>query len=138
MSLGAWRLAYPLDTRGKTSTRGPDGKIVFKAVHVNAALRKRAVGRFRRLHGEATFEMLTGDTRKGPYVPRKLWFSIDPTSRKWRVTRVSHKGPEGHTEYRTWSDMVYDALVDYPNASLDAVVNVRDSEVGKPRRGLLG
>jgi len=138
MSLGAWRQAYPLDERGHTPVRGADGKLIFKAVHVNATNRKRAVGRFRRLHGEATFEILTGDASKGPYVARKLWFSIDPTSRKWRVTRVSHKGPEGHTTYLTWSDMVYDALVDYPKASLDAVINVRDSEIGKPRRGLLG
>lgn len=126
MTVGAWRDEYP-------GTR-----FSFKAVQVNAANRKRAVGRFRRLHGEATFELPTGDTSRGPFVARKLWISVDPTSRRWRVTRVSYKGPEGHTEYRSWTDAVYDALVDYPKASLDAVVSVRDSDIGKPRRGLLG
>ena len=134
MSLGAWRQTYPLDEYGKTELR-PGGRLSFTASGINQANRRRAIGRFRRLHGEAVFELPTGDTSKGPHVARTLWISVDPTSRKWRVTRVSHRGPEGHTEFRSWDDAVYDALVDYPKAHLGAVVNVRDSDVGKVRSG---
>ena len=135
MSLGAW-LWRPRDERGLVSLR-PGGRLDFKSANINATLRKRQIGAFRRAHGEAVFELPSGETEKGPFVTRKLWISVDPTSRLWRVTRVSAKGPQGHTEFSSWSHAVYNALVDHPRARLSAVTNVKRSDVGRVRKGLL-
>jgi len=136
VSLGAW-LWRPRDERGLVSLK-PKGRLDFQSANINAAIRKRQIGAFRRAHGEAVFELPAGETEKGPFVTRKLWISVDPTTRRWRVTRVSAKGPQGHTEFRSWSDAVYMALVDHPRARLSAVTSVKNSDVGRVRRGSLG
>ena len=86
---------------------------------IRGVQRKRAIGRFRRAHGEAVLELVTHDPRRGPWVTRKIWVSVDPTSGLWRTTRVSHRGPQGHTEYRSWGDALLDVLADYPGVRLE-------------------
>ena len=138
MSLAAWMFGREREPSGLVA-RKREGKLDWKAVQINATLRRRQIGAFRRRYGEATFELPSGEDVRAqpvgrrPYVTRKLWISIDPTSRRWRVTRVDAKGPAGHGEFSSWSDAVYNALVDNPRATLSKVTNIIPSPVGRGR-----
>lgn len=138
MSLGAWLLGRTKTPEGLVPNKR-EGKLDWKAATINRTLRLRQIGRFRRAHGEATFEMpipqKAGEPRS-PYRARKLWISRDPTSKRWRVTRVSARGPEGHGEFASWDDAVYDAMMEW-RGSLSGVTNVLDGPKAR-RGGLLG
>lgn len=116
----------------RRTSHDASGRLDFRAVQINATLRKREVLTFRRRHGEVLFEIASGEKDKSPYTVRKLWVSVDPTSRKWRVTRVDGKGPRGHTEYRSWTDAVRDILTDYPKADLRSVMADKIRRVNGP------
>lgn len=134
--LKAWaEMKHPRDARGMF-TAGDGERLTLNEMMYNRVQQKREINRFRHEHGEATMEIpvkprkLKPGERMHPLETRKLWISVDPTSKRWRITYVDLRGPSGHAERDTWKEVVQMAVFEY-NGQLHKATNMIESDVGK-------